>query len=401
MKKTKLNNGITLITEKRNTKSVTVQVTVKAGSNYENEKTAGISHFIEHMVFEGTKNRIAIEIANEIESIGGEINAATSNERTLYYVTVLKKYFDKAVEVLADLIQNPLFEEKTIEKERNVVLDEVNLLMDDPKRYQWVLFQKTLYKKHPARNPVYGTPEAIKSITRQDMLNYYEKHYKPNNIIISVVGNVKDAEQKIEQAFTFQPKEVHKREKIEEPEQEKPETATETRDILQSYMVLGYKTVPRIHEDSYAIDVIRSILGRGQSSKLYDEIRTKRGLAYSLGVIHDPETNYGWLAVYIGTDKKNIETIKEIILKEVKNLEKVNAKELKDAKKFIEGNYYLENEENHSMADNLTSWELVGDAQGAEEYVKRIKKVTKQDIKRVVQKYLQNYVYAGIEQKSS
>ncbi|MFH1332062.1 MAG: pitrilysin family protein, partial [archaeon] len=154
MKKTTLSNGITLITEKRSTKSVTIQVTVKAGSNHENEKIAGISHFIEHMLFEGTKNRTAIELANEIESIGGEINAATSTERTLYYVTVLKKYFDKAVDVLADLIQNPLFEEKAIEKERNVVLDEVNLVMDDPKRYQWVLFQRTLYKKHPARNPI-------------------------------------------------------------------------------------------------------------------------------------------------------------------------------------------------------------------------------------------------------
>lgn len=399
MKKTIMKNGLTVIVEKRKAKSVTVQVMVKAGSNYENEKIAGISHFIEHMVFEGTKNRTAIQISNEIESLGGEINAATSTERTIYYITVLKKYFDTAVDVLADMIQNSLFDEKMIEKERSVVLDEVNLVMDDPKRYQWVLFQKQLYKKHPARNPIYGTPEAIKTITRQDMINYYNNHYTPNNIIISVVGNVKEAEQKIEQAFTFQPGETGRRERVEEPEQEKTETLVENRDILQSYMTLGYKTVARTHEDSYVIDVIRSILGRGQSSKLFDEIRVKRGLAYSLGVIHDPEVDYGWLAVYVGTDKKNIETIKEIILKEVKNLGKVNSTELKDAKRFIEGNYYLENEDNHTMADNLASWELVGDLQGADEYIKRIKKVTKQDIKRVVQKYLQNYVYVGIEQK--
>ena len=401
MKKIILKNGLTVIVEKRKTKSVTVQVMVRTGSNYENEKIAGISHFIEHMVFEGTKNRTAIQIANEIESLGGEINAATSTERTIYYITVLKKYFDTAINVLADLIQNPLFEEKPLEKERGVVLDEVNMVIDDPKKYQWVLFQKTMYKKHPARNPIYGTAEAIKTITRQDMTNYYEKYYTPNNMIITVVGNVKDAEQKIEQAFKFQQGETARRETVKEPELEKPEVFIENREILQSYMTLGYKTVARTHEDSYAIDVIRSILGRGQSSKLFDEIRVKRGLAYSLGVIHDSEVDYGWLAVYVGTDKKNIETIKEIILKEVKNLGKVTSKELKDAKKFIEGNYYLENEDNHTMADNLASWELVGDLQGADEYVRRIKKVTKQDIKRVVEKYLQNYVYVGIEQRSN
>lgn len=399
MKKITLKNGITLIVEKRKTKSVTIQVMVKAGSNYENEKIAGISHFIEHMIFEGTKNRTTMEIANEIESLGGEINAATSNERTMYYVTILKKYFDIAVDVLADMMQNPLFDEKTIEKERGVVLDEVNMVVDDPKRYQWILFQKTLYKNHPAKNPVYGTAEAIKTISKQDMLDYYEKYYKPNNMIISVVGNVKDVEQKIEEKFTFQPKETGKREKIQEPELEKTGTLVETRDILQSYMMIGYKTVQRIHEDSYVIDVIRAILGRGQSSRLFDEIRAKRGLAYSLGVVHDPETDYGWMAVYVGTDKKNIETIKEIILKEVNNLKKIKNKEIKDAKKFIEGNYYLENEDNHSMADNLAGWESVGDLAGAEEYIKRIKKVTKQDIKRVVEKYMKNYVYVGIEQK--
>jgi len=399
MKKIILKNGITIITEKRNTKSVTIQVMVKAGSNYENEKIAGISHFIEHMLFEGTKNRTAMQIASEIESLGGEINAATSTERTLYYVTALKKYFDTAVDVLADIIQNPLFDEKAIEKERGVVLDEVNMVMDDPKRYQWILFQRQMYKKHPAKNPIYGTAEAIKSITKQDMLEYHGRYYKPNNIIISVVGNVKDAEQKIEEKFKFEAKEIGEREKVEEPELEKTESFVETRDVLQSYMVLGYKTVSRKHEDSYAIDVIRSILGRGFSSRLFDEIRVKRGLAYSLGVVHDVETDYGWMAVYVGTDKKNIETIKEIILKEVKNLEKVNSKELRDAKKFIEGNYYLENEDNHNMADNLASWELIGDLEGAGEYIKRIKKITKQDIKRVVQKYLQNYVYVGIEQK--
>lgn len=399
MKKTILKNGITLIVEKRKTKSVTIQAIVRVGSNNENERIAGISHFIEHMLFEGTKNRKAIEIANEIESLGGEINAATSTEKTMYYINILKKYFDTAVNVLADMTQNPLFEEKTLEKERKVVLDEVNLTIDDPKRYQWVFFEKMLYKKHPTRNPVYGTPEAIKNITRKDMVEYYEKHYASNNIIITVVGNVKDVEEKIEKAFTLNRKDIEKREVVEEPETEQPENYKEEREILQSYMVLGYKTVPRTHEDSYVIDVIRAVLGRGQSSKLFEEIRIKRGLAYSVGAYCDPGIDYGWIAIYAGTDKKNIDTIKDITLGEIKKLEKINSKELKDAKRFIEGSYYMGNEDNETWADTLGNWELMGELEGAEQYVKKIKKINKQDVKRVIEKYFKNYVCVIIEQK--
>lgn len=399
MKKTILKNGITLIVEKRKTKSVTIQTVVRVGSNNENERIAGISHFIEHMLFEGTKNRKAIEIANEIESLGGEINAATSTEKTMYYINILKKYFDTAVDVLADMIQNPLFEEKTLEKERKVVLDEVNLTIDDPKRYQWVFFEKMLYKKHPTRNPVYGTPEAIKNITRKDMVEYYEKHYAANNIIITVVGNVKDVEEKIEKAFTLNRKDIEKREVVEEPETEQSENYKEEREILQSYMVLGYKTVPRTHEDSYVIDVIRAVLGRGQSSKLFEEIRIKRGLAYSVGAYCDPGIDYGWIAIYAGTDKKNIGTIKDIVLGEIKKLEKINSKELKDAKTFIEGSYYMGNEDNETWADTLGNWELMGELEGAEGYIKKIKKINKQDVKRVIEKYFKNYVCVSIEQK--
>ena len=174
MHKYTLKNGLTLLFEKRATKTTAVEVTVKTGSNNESKKINGISHFIEHMLFEGTKTRKSSrEIANEIEKLGGELNAYTSNERTAFFAKVLNKHFDKALEILSDIIKNPLFDKKNIEKERKVILKEINLVTDEPRFHQWILFQKTLFKKHPSKNPTYGTVEAVKTITKKDLLNYY------------------------------------------------------------------------------------------------------------------------------------------------------------------------------------------------------------------------------------
>src|SRR3989338_232969 len=196
MKKTTLKNGLTLIEEKKDTDSVSIVITVKTGSNNESKNIFGISHFIEHMLFEGTVNRASSTIiGNEIERLGGDLNAYTTNERTCFYVKVPKKHFDIALEIASDIMQHPLFDNKMIEKERSVILKEINMVTDEPRFHQWVLFSKTLFKKHSAKNPTYGTVKAVKRISRQDLVSYYKKYYVPNNMVISVVGsvnNVKD-----------------------------------------------------------------------------------------------------------------------------------------------------------------------------------------------------------------
>ena len=390
MKTFRLKSGLTIISEERPSKSVSMEVTAKVGSVDEDKKTAGISHFIEHMLFEGTKNRTAREIANEIESIGGEINAATSAERTSYYITVLKKHFGKALAVLADMVENPLFDRKTLEKERKVVLDEVNFVTDDPKMHQWVLFQQSLFKSHPCRNPIYGTRESIRAVTREGMADFYRRYYKPSNMIITVVGNVKNAVPKIEKAFSLKGTHSEKPKKPAEPKLAKSIEVLEKRQILQSYFILGWKAVPRKHKDSYVFDVIKSILGRGQSSALFNEIRTKRGLAYSLGAYYEGGTDYGWFAVYVGADRKNLKLIRRIIMKEIRLLAKVPDSELRDAKNFIEGNYTLTNEDNHSFADMLAVCAMMDDAMLAKEYTKRVMKVTKKDVARVARQCLKD-----------
>lgn len=402
MQKHTLKNNLTIIFEKRQTKTVAIEITVKTGSNNETKRINGISHFIEHMIFEGTKTRKSSrEIANEIEKLGGELNAFTSSERTCFFSKVLNKHFDKALEVLSDIIKNPLFDKKAIEKERKVIIKEIDLVTDEPRFHQWILFQKTLFKKHPTKNPTYGSKQAVKKLTRKDLLNYYKKFYKPNNIIISVVGNVKDVKNKVNRQFKdIKQSKLKKQKTIKEPVQKKPIKKTEKKKLLSSYMVLGYKAPARVEKESYTLDIIHAILGRGQSGRLFDEIRNKRGLAYEIGVQYEPAIDYGFFAVYLSTDKKNINKIKDIILQEFKKLKKIKNKDIEEAKNYIEGNHTLENEDNFQFADKLAFWHMVKDADLAKDYIRKIKKVTKKDIIKVANKYLnKNYTLAVLEQK--
>jgi len=402
MEKFKLKNSLTIILEKKPTETVTVQATVKVGSNNENTKINGISHFIEHMLFEGTKKRPSSkEISNEIESIGGELNAYTSNERTSFYVKVPKEHINKALDIISDVIQNPLFEEKNIEKERKIILKEINLHKDEPRFHQWILFTSILFKKHPAKLPTYGTAEAVKKIKRKDLLGYYHNHYTPNNIILSIAGNFnKNIKNKVKDKFkNFKKTRLYLTKEITEPKQNKIQIKKEKRKILNSYMVLGYKTSKRTNKESYTLDVIQAILGKGQSGRMFQEIRNKRGLAYEVGVHNEACINYGFFTVYLSTDKKNIKKIIILILKEFNNLKNLTSKELKEAKGFLIGQHILENEDTHEVADELGYWEAVKDAKLSKTYIKQINKVTKKDILKISKKYLtKNYTLAVIEQ---
>jgi predicted Zn-dependent peptidase len=403
MKKRVLKNGLTVVIVEKPTDSVAFMATVKVGSNYEKKAQNGISHFLEHMIFEGTKTRpSARQIANEIESIGGEINAYTSTERTSFYVRVLGKHFDKGLDIISDIIQNPLFDQKALEKERKVILKEINMVTDEPRFHQWILFQKTLFKKHPTKNPTYGTVEAVKKISRKNLVDYYRANYKPTNLILTVVGNLdKKSLKKIENKFAnFKPGIIEKQEKVKEPKENKPTKAKEKRRMFSSYLVLGYKTPTRLNKDSYTLDVIRSILGRGQSGKIFDEVRNKRGLAYDVGAHFESAVDYGYFAVHVNTEKKNLNKCIKIILDEFKKLKNLTEKELNEAKNYLEGEFYLQNEDNYQHADQLGFWELVKDSKLMKDYTKKIKKVTKKDISNVVNKYFRNnYALAVIEQK--
>lgn len=393
MKKVVLSSGLTIISKKTNSNSVTLGICVKTGSNNEDKHNKGISHFIEHMVFEGTEKRTAQELVREIEKVGGEFNAFTDNEITFYYAKVLGKYFDKALNVLGDMLKNSVFDEKLIDKEKKVILEEMNLWDDDPKAHQWVLFQKVLYKNHPAKYPVIGFKDTLKKINKKDILEYFNKYYVPNNIIIVVTGNFDNkTEEKIKKEFgSLKYKELKLKEFKEDEKQNKIIKCKEKKDVTHSYLVIGHKTVNREHKDSYVLDVISVILGLGQSSRLFNEIRMKRGLSYNLGMNHECNKTFGFIGAFVNANPKNIEICRKLILDCFK-LKNLSEKEIQDAKNMIEGILLLKSEDTKDLAISLGRWEFFKDAKDFYDYVKKIKKITKKEILQVAKKYLnKNY----------
>ena len=401
MRKTVLKNGLKIIYKRVPSKVVTVQFTIFTGANVEDKNEYGISHFVEHMIFEGTAKRPdAMFITNEVERLGGDFNAATTNEYVSCYVTVPAKHFSVAIEVLADIYKNSIFDPQKMEKERKVIVDEVKLVNDDPKDYRWILFDKTIFEKHPMRNPVYGDLNVLKTISRDALFAFYKKYYVPNNTLITVVGDVPHPLPKISKHFgTLLKGRLPQQKKYREP-LPKRKAAKEKKRMASSYLTLGWKTVSAKHKDVYVLEVIYGILSRGQSGKLFDEIRGKRGLCYSVGAYHNYCIDVGYFAVHCTTDKENLKKVMDLIIKEMKKLESVTPEELKDAQTFLEGDLIVSSESLQYQAEKLAYWEQLTSAEDSDKYVKRIKEVTTADIKRVAKKYFTaNYAVSVLEQE--
>lgn len=396
MKIRHLKNGVTLITKKRPTNSVVIGVSVNVGSNDEPRDLRGICHFIEHMLFEGTyKRKNAYEITNEIERLGGEINAATGHDRTFYYVSIPSEYFNIGLDVLSDMIKNSVFDEKMVEKERNVIINEINMHKDEPRSYRWDLFLGTLYQKHPVKNPIYGKVETISSISREKLFDFYKKNYVANNISIIVVGNFGNILDSVEKHFGDLPAKKISKKQIKEPPLKRTLKKIERRKVVQSYIALGYKIAARKSRDSYVFDIISAVLGKGQSGRLFNEIRAKRGLAYDIGVYYDISKDYGYFSVYADTNKKNLERIIKIIVKEIDNLKNISSREIDEAKKFIIGKLKMMADDNKHFVEYIAYWQNIG-IKKLDEYIKNIKRINARDIKRVVKKYFRNYAVAII-----
>ncbi len=400
MEKVVLPNGLTAIYAKRKGPSVVVEVMVKVGSNHETPHERGISHFLEHILFEGTESRPTNrDISNEIERIGGDFNAYTTNERTCFYVKVLRKHFPIAVEILADIIQHALCTEKDIHKEKNVVLKEIDMVNDEPRFYQWVLFQRTLFHRYPTKYPTYGNRNVIRSLTRKKVVQYFNKYYPPNNMVVCVVGSIPNWRKEVAKRFTFLPQKVSLPKMPEERPAQQPQEKRERKKINNTYLVLGFKTVPRTHPDSYTLEVINGILGRGQSGRMFTEIRAKRGLAYEVGTQHTAESCFGYFAVYATIDKANRMLVKKLILKELEKVKNASADDIREAKEYVEGDYYLQLEDPQKIADQILFWEQAKDAALMKEFIARVKKVTPADIQRVVKTYFRNHTLVVVEGK--
>lgn len=400
MKKVVLGNGLTVLYYPKKSNSVVVEVMIKVGSCHEKEHERGISHFLEHVLFEGTSKRPTNkEISNELERIGGDFNAYTSTGKTCFYAKVLKKHFSIAVDVLADILQDPLLREEDIKKEKNVVLKEIAMIYDEPRYHQWILLQQNLFERHPCRFPTYGDVKVIKALNREKVEQFFKKYYVPNNMVVSIVGDAPHWRKEVEKNFVFEKGKVQQLIYPSEPTLKKNKKVWLKKKIFNTHLVLGFKTVSRGHADSYVLDVINGILGRGQSGKMFTEIRSKRGLGYDVGTQLLSDNNFGYFAAYAIIDKKNIALVKNLMLEEIQSLKDVNAEEVKEAQNYIEGDYLLEIEDTQKVADQILFWEQVKRAEEMDEYLRKIKKVTVNDVKRVVDKYLKHYVQVVLEGK--
>lgn len=381
---TTLPNGLALILEKKKSNSVTIQVSVHMGSNFERSDQAGISHFVEHLIFEGTTTRSAKEIATSIENTGGEFNAFTTNEYTAFHIRVPTQHKKLAIEILLDIVENSVFESKRVEKERKVILEELKLMRDEPTTEQWRFFLEQLFKDHPAARPIIGYEKTVKSITRRQLINFYRKYYVPKNMVISAVGDVS--------ARDFA---GFKRLKGEEIKHHLPpipvnkaRCANKKRLVQQTYYVRGWPVCGFDNPDRYALDVLCAVLNKGLSGRLIETLRNERGLAYTVGATYEPKSCYGVFALYITCTKKNLKQVKELMSKEIEQLENIPLCELEEAKSYLIGKNELEMEDPLERCDSLAeSYFMKAPALDAH-YAKKINKVSLADLERVRKKYL-------------
>lgn len=400
IQKKNLANGLTVIYKHIPSAAVALEFSVRTGSIVETKNQAGVSHFIEHLLFEGTKKRASsMAIANEIEKYGGEFNAATSQERTIYYIKIAKRYFSSALDILYDMFTNSLFDAVHIEKERKIILDEINMVNDNPHQYQWILFNKRLFSGHAAGLPVYGNAQSLKALTQKDILAYFCQWYIPQLITIVIVGDAPHALSAIAEKCSAWKKKQAVLPSFSVPTKNVKTLVLEKKKLNQSYLVLGYKTVPRYHSESYVFDIMCGILGRGQSGWLFNEIRAKLGLCYAIGIEYDANKYFGDIGIFCGTSKQNIPAVEKLIFKQLERLKSVSEKDVAEAKTFIAGNLALRHENSAILADEMAYWHETASLAAHRDYLDKINKVSVAEVRDVAKKYFtKNYTLAVLEQ---
>lgn len=386
-----LENGLRVLTIPiENANSVTILVLVGTGSRYETKDINGISHFLEHMFFKGTEKRpTTLAISETLDAVGGEYNAFTSKEMTGYWAKVDKKHFDIALDWLADILLNSKFDAEEIEREKGVIIEEVNMYLDTPTAYIGDLWEELLYGDQPAGWKVIGDKENILSFNREKITEYFEKHYSPKNMIVCVAGGFerKDVEDKIKNYFSAKDARSAGAEKVKTKEsQTEPNILLHNKKTDQTHFCLGARAYDLFSEKKYALALLSVILGGNMSSRLFIEVRERNGLAYSIHTSADSATDAGYLVTQAGIDHKNLEKSIKIILQEYKKIkeEEISEKELQKAKDYLKGRMSLSLDSSDYQASFYGLAELLEDnAITPEQKFDKIDKVSISDIKNV------------------
>lgn len=357
VQKTILPNGLQVVTEHvASVKSISAGIWVKTGSRNESEEEAGITHFLEHMLFKGTEKRTSYDIAQSMESVGGYLNAFTSTEYTCYYARCLDSKINNALDVLTDMIQNSRFPEEEMEKEKKVVLEEMKMYKDSPDDVIFEEFSGQVFKDHPIGRPVIGYENTVSSFTRENLFDYMKERYRLDNLLVAIAGNVDhDAAVKIISELMT----VQSENETVNAEQPLPEYEASSKEVSkaieQTHMIQGRRALNFDHPDKYLLLLANTVLGGGMSSRLHQNIREKYGYCYSVGPFNQSYTDTGLFGVYIGTDREYVPHVRELIKKEFERLqtEKVADKELNEAKAQLKGKLMLSQENTSNRMTRL------------------------------------------------
>lgn len=385
-----LKNGIRVIVSPMpQVKSVTVLILVRTGSRYETAKNNGVSHFLEHMMFKGTKKRpTPMEISNIIDSVGGAYNAFTSKEYTGFYIKAPTEHLDLVLDLLSDLLKESLFAEKEITREQGVIIEEINMYEDEPQSKVGDLYHELVYGDHALGRTIAGPKEIIAKMSREEVVSYFERNYNTSSMVVSVAGGVETEAVvgHLEKYFAGVAEgKATEYEKFVDT-QVKPASRVFFKKTDQAHLVVGVRAYERTHPDRYILTLLSSVLGGTASSRLFHEVREKRGLAYYVGSEAERNMDCGQLVAVAGVNLKSLSEAIKVILEQFSNMrdQPITAEELQRAKEMWKGRMVLTLEDSYNVANWFGSRELLeGKITTPDEVLTEIDKVTTSDIQRV------------------
>ena len=389
-----LDNGLRILTERMTqVRSISIGVWLTRGSRHESAERSGIAHFVEHMLFKGTGTRSAEDIAQAIDSIGGQLDAFTAKEYASYYIKVLDEHLPLAIDILSDIVRNPAFAAEDIEREKKVVLEEIKMVEDTPDDLVHELFTQGFWENHPLGRPILGTKETVESFTSELLRDYFKRVYTAKNLIVSAVGNLEHDRVRDLVAEKFgslvEPGEPAQ----DEAPRVVPNILVRNKELEQSHLCLGVGSYPQNHDDRYSSYVLNTLLGGSMSSRLFQNVREKRGLAYAVFSGLSAYRDAGSFTVYAGCSNEAVGEVIDLIVEELRGVKQkpVPEAELQRSKDHLKGSLMLSLENTASRMSHLARQEIYFDRQfGLDETLQGIEAVTSADVLRVAADLFQN-----------
>ncbi len=382
-----LDNGIRLVTESMShVRSVSLGVWLSRGSRHETDEESGIAHFVEHMLFKGTSTRSAEDIAQTIDSIGGQMDAFTAKEYASYYIKVLDEHLPLAVDVLSDIVMRPAFSAEDIEREKKVVAEEIKMVEDTPDDLVHELFTERFWQDHPLGRPILGTKDTVESLSADGLRRYFSTAYSSPNLIVSAVGNIEHQQVRDLVARCFEGLPGVSEPLTDQPPRVVPHVLIRNKELEQSHVCLGTSGYQQDHEDRYASYVLNTVLGGSMSSRLFQNVREKRGLAYAVFSGLSAYRDAGSVTIYAGCANDVVGELIDLVIVELRRLkdERLPASELRRAKDHLKGSLMLNLESTSSRMSHLARQEIYFDRQfGLDETLEGVERVSGDDVQRV------------------